>query len=1373
MSTIDIFRFSTLQVGTCRKCAKSQRKAWGSKNGSPDLCKHQKAKLRKSIEGRFLISASTTKETLQSRTRKRYRTKRRAAKSLKPIQRPSHSTRKTNSYYNLTKHQRRITVSKTLPKLRGAHHLNKNAKKLTWRGGLFEPMEINEEALIEHIFDICDEYGLGFIHRSTFLTTLKFNEEIQAAVTGSKVLKRLANEEAIQSKFMRFRTRHVQNMKLDELFRFLGKRPEDTHHFKINGSHDSLKNGYKTADGSIRFGTPDTIVSTALYTARKKVATTPPVDPAYVFSKQGIINRKLMFHQQHLMSLKRKLIDIIRYKIQEKTVMQRVYEAGESYKTCLKLLSSIFDDNGKSNSNEEDDDDDNKNNDNNNMNNNVNKKRKRNSESNKIKSILNNNNNNSDGNNSMTSSLLSPTLSTFNAKNINLSENLLLAVGPVLSATGLRIHTVDKLIYLYEKHKIMKAKIPRFHFLNYEIGENFRKSIVALENDLHLALGMGNYAEKQLSAAELKYIYIALDEKYQAFEKRASDMLWVLERDNWPNNYRVRMAATGFQNLWRTMKAKEKYNKKKKLLLILQNIMSKRITRWLRKRIAIMKQRKFTKILKRLMATNIQRCYRGKIGRRHSIKKNRRHLAAKRIQLAFKSRKLLMRLKKKARRLRATKKIQKAHRDMLVRIKYRKLKARRARVLLYKRHVFDQKVQDWKQSRMKKFATQKLQKIYRKWRKKKCELEKIEAMLRQKRNVSALIIQKNWRVYLTYLRLKRLKYAIRKLQRWHKAILDRWHFIIYREKMIIIQKLWRGRNGREKAKNLRNEHIKKQRRLQEKKINASISIQKEARRYVAVKKYKQLQFHTKSAVSIQRQIRGSIARKIKIPKRKKSIVTIQRYGRGMTGRRRVNNIKDQQRFVKRHNAATRIQTTMRGILSRNRVNAIKEQKRIDFLRRRNKNAILIQRHGRGYITRKRMIEISLKKKKNEEFAKELNERRKQASITIQKNARGRITRNNLNEKKRKQKEREIYAAIQIQKQGRGMLSRKHVKEKQQKILLDLCIEEDDDEKRLEKSSKENNASVKIQALVRGHLDRNLVERKKESNARENKAAKDIQRIVRGKQGRNKAKREVLVKQTQDKIRAMAAEDIQKIVRGHLGRLAVADLRLEKQTRARFEREQKAKEEEFLRKERASEKSARETMFEMEKESRANEDWLRRLADQAEKARIERQKEKERERLEKKKKSEEAYIRQRLEGMRDALSKAKDKESIEAIAFLIPDNEGDEFLKLKNEAMKMIKKLEQGEKENASTLERNQMSQRADEEEWTEAYDEDSGMTYYINMNTGETSWTKNDIDANNNNNDNINNDNVDSSQANLATSDRSSNIFERVVKRVEEEGVDS
>ena len=92
MSTIDITQYFASRY--CRKCAKSQRKAWVVKMVLL-IYKHQKAKLRKSLKD--LISASTTKETLQSRTRKRYRTKRRAAKSLKPIQRPSHSTCKTNS----------------------------------------------------------------------------------------------------------------------------------------------------------------------------------------------------------------------------------------------------------------------------------------------------------------------------------------------------------------------------------------------------------------------------------------------------------------------------------------------------------------------------------------------------------------------------------------------------------------------------------------------------------------------------------------------------------------------------------------------------------------------------------------------------------------------------------------------------------------------------------------------------------------------------------------------------------------------------------------------------------------------------------------------------------------------------------------------------------------------------------------------------------------------------------------------------------------------------------------------------------------------------------------------------------------------------
>ena len=63
----------------------------------------------------------------------------------------------------------------------------------------------------------------------------------------------------------------------------------------------------------------------------------------------------------------------------------------------------------------------------------------------------------------------------FNGENYTDNENLLLAVGPVISAAVVRVHTVDELIKLYEKHKVLKAKIPRFHFLNYNMGENFEK----------------------------------------------------------------------------------------------------------------------------------------------------------------------------------------------------------------------------------------------------------------------------------------------------------------------------------------------------------------------------------------------------------------------------------------------------------------------------------------------------------------------------------------------------------------------------------------------------------------------------------------------------------------------------------------------------------------------------------------------------------------------------------------------------------------------------------------------------------------------------------------------------------------------------------
>ena len=53
-------------------------------------------------------------------------------------------------------------------------------------------------------------------------------------------------------------------------------------------------------------------------------------------------------------------------------------------------------------------------------------------------------------------------------------------------------------------------------------------------------------------------------------------------------------------------------------------------------------------------------------------------------------------------------------------------------------------------------------------------------------------------------------------------------------------------------------------------------------------------------------------------------------------------------------------------------------------------------------------------------------------------------------------------------------------------------------------------------------------------------------------------------------------------------------------------------------------------------------------------------------------------------------------------------------------------------------------------EWTEAYDEASGHTYYINVNTGETSWTKNSSEGS-------------SGIVGKQNFERSSNIFERVV----------
>ena len=79
-----------------------------------------------------------------------------------------------------------------------------------------------------------------------------------------------------------------------------------------------------------------------------------------------------------------------------------------------------------------------------------------------------------------------------------------------------------------KKHKVLKAKIPRFHFLNYNMGEEFRKSVMTIENDLHFALGIGEHLERRLSATDLKTINFSLQKKFREFEQNVKVKLWRL-----------------------------------------------------------------------------------------------------------------------------------------------------------------------------------------------------------------------------------------------------------------------------------------------------------------------------------------------------------------------------------------------------------------------------------------------------------------------------------------------------------------------------------------------------------------------------------------------------------------------------------------------------------------------------------------------------------------------------------------------------------------------------------------------------------------------------------------------------------------------------
>ena len=141
------------------------------------------------------------------------------------------------------------------------------------------------------------------------------------------------------------------------------------------------------------------------------------------------------------------------------------------------------------------------------------------------------------------------------------------------------------------------------------------------------------------------------------------------------------------------------------------------------------------------------------------------------------------------------------------------MKARRLRVLLYKQHVFDQKIGDWKRAKAKKFAAVKVQKVYRSWKMEKMELLRKEAETRRRRNSKATLIQHNWRICLMNLKLKKLDKSLKVLQRWHRAKLERLRFLAHCNKRIHnsleIQRTWRGHQGRKAGMLARHNYMKK------------------------------------------------------------------------------------------------------------------------------------------------------------------------------------------------------------------------------------------------------------------------------------------------------------------------------------------------------------------------------------------------------------------------------------------------------------------------------------------------------------------------------------------------------------------------------------
>ena len=1255
------YYYSTLKVGTCRQC--TNKAAWGS-GKSAEFCPHQRQMLKHAIETGSLVSKKIKRKTRRLSPVRLLPAGRRKNK-IKPM-----ATYDDNFFAKKKLAKRRKLMSHSLPKLKGAYKLRKPPK---WTGGVFKPMEVDEEALIEHAFHLSDSYGLGFIHRSEFLTTLLFNEEISIAISGSQVLRRLAHEEALQAKFMRFRTKHMQNMTLAELFKFLGvKSSAQLLAVDMDSSALSAAHELRTP--------PESLVSTAFHSDRKKNigADTPPLRADYTFSKRGLCDGKLIDLSQKILSLKKKLIGMLRYQISANKTDQHfnsIRQASDAYRTALDFVS-------------------------------------------KLKDTYRGTGN--DG------------------TQFAVRENLLTAAAPVVSGAAIRIDSVNSLLHLNEMYKGLMKRFHRIEFLDYDEAQQIRIVSDVVADKINYALGTGSYGQHELPIMALKQ---ARKEAQSAFQQLTRDLdhrQWALERRNWPNNYRARVAATLFQNEWRCFIARRVMRIKRQYQIATKHARFKCMySPFLLWRIYV--EELIRKRIHAEASINIQRVRRGKRDR-DRIKQLRslRHSSAMTIQRFIRSKRLFTYLRQYNRRKRAAVKIQSVSRMWETKAMFQKKVERVRRANFYREHIANQKVKEWLRSKEIENAARKLQRSFLLFKQRKRAWRFVLEMENRRRNRAAMVVQTSFRGYRSRIRIVRVQKAAKLVQRWHRAKQDRWEFLLHYQRKKkgtqLVQKLWRGKLGRKIRDNVKIKLARERAvRIEERRLHAERARQEAEHKKLELAKQAALVAKTRhdSARHIQRHARGRIDRKKVAARRQKSL--------------------SRKREQQRAQAALKIQCLSRKSAARSEVS---ERRKILHVQQRAAKSI--QSVVRGSQGRKKAARQQqyLALRRNREYQMRLEKLQLDAATRIQKTVRGHQSRENMRRIRRKQamlavEQEELAtlkrtsASIMIQRHVRGKASREKVAQ-----LRDV------------RQKAHKGSALVIQRHWRGHRGRltaNVAQTEKgRALKKRHESALAIQRHWRGKSGRLKAHAAHT-----DKLQAYAqrqehsAMDIQRVVRGHLGRLLATNQSLENQRRARLAREAAIKKAAVKRKEQAMEAMERNSMLDEERHSVAHDKHLRLMAEAALRDRNARQEARNRKEIEEKEKQ----IRiERLDGLKEALRKAEDTEAIRAISFLIPDNEGIEFSNLKIEAMKKLTLMEERDQNAPSSA----VSMRVDEgdneavnDDWVEAYDEESGMAYYICTSTGETSWEK-----------------PDSSTGILDVSEHTPaapiGIFERVAKRAAE-----